>query len=189
MATERYDMMQIQTRLSNCGIRSWELDDKLDLARNANNRKIWLNLTSRFPHPYTEIDAENWIQLANKPTLSTHLAIEFEGIAVGGIGIIADDGVCCKTGDFGYWIGEPFWGKGIATAAAKAMVDYAFLNLHFLRLQACVFAWNPPSMRVLEKVGFVREGVLRQSRYKDGQLIDSVMYALTKEEYLGRDML
>jgi [ribosomal protein S5]-alanine N-acetyltransferase len=52
------------------------------------------------------------------------------------------------------------------------------VSLPFLRLQACVFAWNPPSMRVLEKVGFVREGVLRQSRYKDRQLIDSVMYAL-----------
>jgi [ribosomal protein S5]-alanine N-acetyltransferase len=121
--------MRIQTKLSNCWIRSWEPDDKLDLARNANNRKIWLNLTDMFPHPYTEIDAEIWIQAANEPTLNTHLAIEFEGIAVGGIGIIADDGVCCKTGDFGYWIGEPFWGKGIATAAAQAMVDYAFLNL------------------------------------------------------------
>jgi [ribosomal protein S5]-alanine N-acetyltransferase len=174
--------MRVQTKLSNCWIRSWEPDDKLDLARNANNRKIWLNLTDMFPHPYTEIDAEIWIQAANEPTLNTHLAIEFEGIAVGGIGIIPDDGVCCKTGDFGYWIGEPFWGKGIATAAAEAMVDYAFLNLPFARLQAGVFAWNPPSMRVLEKVGFVREGVLKQSRYKDGQLIDSVMYALIKEE-------
>jgi [ribosomal protein S5]-alanine N-acetyltransferase len=180
--------MRIQTKLSNCWIRSWKPDDKLDLAQNANNRKIWLNLTDMFPHPYTEIDAEKWIQAANEPTLKTHLAIEFEGIAVGGIGIIGDDGVCCKTGDFGYWIGEPFWGKGIATAAAEAMVDYAFLNLPFARLQAGIFAWNPPSMRVLEKVGFVREGVLKQSVYKDGQLIDSVMYALIKEEYLSRKM-
>jgi [ribosomal protein S5]-alanine N-acetyltransferase len=68
------------------------------------------------------------------------------------------------------------------------MVDYAFLNLPFFRLQAGVFAWNPPSMRVLEKVGFVREGVLKQSVYKDGQLIDRVMYALIKEEYLSRKM-
>lgn len=178
--------MQIQTRLSNCCIRSWKPEDKLDLARNANNRKIWLNLTSRFPHPYTEIDAENWIKFANEQTLSTHRSIEFEGIAFGGIGIIADDGIYCKTGHFGYWIGAPLWGKGIATAAAKAMVDYAFLNLPFLRLQAGVFAWNPASMRVLEKVGFVREGVLKQSIYKDGQIIDSVMYALTKEDYLSR---
>ena len=178
--------MQIQTRLSNCCIRSWQPEDKLDLARNANNRKIWLNLTNLFPHPYTEIDAENWIQTANEPTLSTHLAIEFAGSAVGGIGIIADDGICCKTEDFGYCIGEPFWGKGMPTAAGKAMVDYAFLNLPFSILQAVVFAWNPPSMRVLEKLGFVREGVLKQSIYKDGQLIDSVMYALTNDDYLSR---
>ena len=178
--------MLIQTRLANCCIRSWQPEDRLDLARNANNRKIWLNLASLFPHPYTEIDAENWIQSANKPTLNTHLAIEFAGSAVGGIGIIADDGISCKTGHFGYWIGEPFWGKGIATAAGKAMVDYAFLNLPFLRLEAVVFAWNPPSMRVLEKLGFVREGVLKQSIHKDGQLIDSVMYALTKDDYLSR---
>jgi [ribosomal protein S5]-alanine N-acetyltransferase len=178
--------MQIRTGLSNCCIRSWQPGDKLDLVRNANNRNIWLNLTDRFPHPYTEIDAENWIQSANRSTLDTHLAIEFEGIAVGGIGIIADDGIFCKTGDFGYWIGEFFWGKGIATAVGNAMVDYAFLNLPFLRLQAGVFAWNPPSMRVLEKLGFVREGVLKHSAYKDGQLIDRAMYALTKEEYLSR---
>ena len=75
-------MTLIQTRLANCCIRSWQPKDELDLARNANNRKIWLNLTSLFPHPYTEIDAENWMQSANKPTLNTHLAIEFAGIAV-----------------------------------------------------------------------------------------------------------
>jgi [ribosomal protein S5]-alanine N-acetyltransferase len=67
------------------------------------------------------------------------------------------------------------------------MVDYAFLNLPFSRLQAGVLAWNPPSMRVLEKLGFVREGVLKHSAYKDGQLIDRAMYALTQEEYLSRD--
>jgi [ribosomal protein S5]-alanine N-acetyltransferase len=83
--------MQIQTGLSNCCIRSWQPGDKLDLVRNANNLKIWLNLTDRFPHPCTEIDAENWIQSANRSTLNTHLAIEFEGIAVGGIGIIAEE--------------------------------------------------------------------------------------------------
>ncbi len=49
----------------------------------------------------------------------------------------------------------------------------------FARLQASVFAWNPASMRVLEKAGFVREGVLRHSVTKDGCLIDSVLYART----------
>ena len=144
---------------------------------NANNRKVWRNLTEMFPHPYTEADADYWLSFANQAAPSIHYALEFAGEAVGGIGVIACEGIACHTGQFGYWLGETYWGKGIATAAARAMVARVFSGSKFVRLEAPVFEWNPPSMRVLEKVGFVREGVLRQSVFKDGQLISSVMYA------------
>ncbi len=68
------------------------------------------------------------------------------------------------------------------TAAASAMTEYACLNLPFARLEAGVFGWNAPSMRVLEKVGFVREGILKHSVFKDGELIDSVMYAFIRDD-------
>jgi ribosomal-protein-alanine N-acetyltransferase len=63
------------------------------------------------------------------------------------------------------------------TAAVRATSEYMFRHFDIERLEASVFAWNPASMRVLEKCGFAREGVLRRSVLKDGQLIDSVVYA------------
>ena len=165
------------TSIETCALRPWTLADKSDLVRNANNRKIWRNLTESFPHPYTEADADHWFSIVGQSGRDIHLAIEFRGSAVGGIGAIAGEGVFRRTCQFGYWLGEPYWGQGIATAAARAFVRHLQDEQLFARLEAPVFQWNPASMRVLEKVGFVREGLLRKSITKDNQLIDSVMYA------------
>lgn len=170
--------MILHTDLKECRLRPWKPEDETDLVRHANNRRIWRNLTDSFPHPYTEADADSWIQFANECAGSTHLAIEFSGTAIGGIGIIAGEGLAVYTGQFGYWLGEQYWGRGIATAAARAMVGHARSSLPFKRLESPVFEWNPASMRVLEKVGFVREGILKRSVFKDGQMIDSFIYAL-----------
>ena len=153
-------------------------EDRGDLVWHANNRSVWRNLTDKFPHPYTVADANFWIHFANQSTPRLHFAIEFGKAAIGGIGIIAGTGLACHTGQFGYWIGEDYWGKGIGTAAARTMVDYAREHLPFARLEAPVLEWNPASMRILEKVGFVREGLLKRSVFKDEQLIDSVIYGL-----------
>jgi len=173
--------MLIRTDLPNCNLRPWKSEDKAALVRNGNSRSVWRNLTDLFPHPYTEADADYWLSFANQALPSIHYAIEFEGEAAGGIGVIAGEGTGRHTGQFGYWLGERFWGKGIATASGRAMVAHAFSGSQFARLEAPVFEWNPASMRVLEKVGFVREGVMKRSVYKDGQLIDSVMYAHVRD--------
>jgi [ribosomal protein S5]-alanine N-acetyltransferase len=173
--------MHITTSLPNCFLRPWNNEDKTALLRNASNRKVWRNLTEMFPHPYTEADADHWLSIANQSSRSIRFAIEFEGAAVGGAGVIAGEGIARHTGQFGYWLGEAHWGKGIATAAARALADHALSGYQFMRLEAPVFEWNPASMRVLEKTGFIREGVLKRSVFKDGQLIDSVMYARTRE--------
>ncbi|CAN5714135.1 GNAT family N-acetyltransferase [soil metagenome] len=169
-----------EIRLERCTLRSWRRTDKPDLVRFANNRKIWRNLTHLFPHPYTEADADFWVSLASNAAPSVHFAIEMDGMAIGGVGLAAQEGIFSGTADFGYWLAEPYWGRGIATEVARAMVTHAFTALAFERLEAPVFEWNPASMRVLEKVGFVREGVLRRSAFKDGQFIDRVMYAITR---------
>jgi [ribosomal protein S5]-alanine N-acetyltransferase len=153
-------------------------EDRSDLVWHANNRNVWRNLTDKFPHPYTNVDANFWIGFANQDTPRQHFAIEFGKVAIGGIGIIAGEGLACRTGQFGYWIGEEYWGKGIGTAVARTMVDYAREHLHFVRLEAPVFEWNSSSMRMLEKIGFVRERVLKRSLFKDEQLIDRAIYGL-----------
>jgi RimJ/RimL family protein N-acetyltransferase len=158
-------------------LRPWAASDHDALVRYGNNKLVWRNLTDMFPHPYTDADAVAWVKTANEPGPSIFLAIDVEGEAIGGIGVIAGQGNSFHTGQFGYWLGQPHWGKGIATRCALALRDHAFAGGRFKRLEAPVFAWNPASMRVLEKAGFEREGILRKSVLKDGQLIDSVLYA------------
>jgi len=171
--------MLIETERPGCVLRPWHERDQPGLVAIANNVKIWRNLTDLFPHPYTEADADAWIALARETDRSVHLAIEVEDRVAGGIGALAGSGVSIATADFGYWLGEPYWGRGLATAAARALAGVLMAQRRFARLQAPVFAGNAASMRVLEKAGFVREGVLRQSVTKDGALMDSVMYART----------
>lgn len=164
----------------NCGpcvVRAWCTSDEDSLVMHANSRKVWRNLKHRFPHPYTRVDADAWLTYVTALAEPTHWAIEVDGHAVGGVGLDRGQGIYEKSAEFGYWLGEGYWGRGIATAAARAVCDIVFTRFGLVRLQAAVFEWNPASMRVLEKCGFAREGVLRSSVFKDGQIIDSVLFA------------
>jgi RimJ/RimL family protein N-acetyltransferase len=164
----------------NCGscvVRDWSATDRDSVVRFANNRKIWLNLAHRFPHPYTPADADVWFTLLANMPVPTHWAIEVDGCAAGGIGVDLGEGIYEKSARLGYWLGEPHWGRGITTDAVRATSEYVTAQFGVIRLEAAVFEWNPASMRILEKCGFVREGVLRRSIYKDGKLIDAVLYA------------
>ena len=95
-----------------------------------------------------------------------------------GIGVA---GVNRRSAEIGYWLGEPFWGQGIATKAVGALTDYAYAHLDLIRLYATVFEWNPASARVLEKAGYAHEGRLRKSVTKDGKIIDQLLYAIVRE--------
>lgn len=172
--------MGVRLDCGHCVVRDWTAADRAALLRVANNRNVWRNLTHRFPHPYTAADADSWFERCARKTVPTNWAIEVDGQAAGGIGADPGEGVHAKTARFGYWLGEPFWGRGIMTAAVRATTRHIFDHFDIVRLEAPVFEWNPPSMRVLEKCGFVREGVLRKSVEKDGRIIDAVIYALLR---------
>ena len=160
-----------------CIVRDWSLADKTSLVRLADNRNVWRNLTHRFPNPYTDTDADSWLGSQVRRPASNNWAIEIDGVAVGGVGIEPGEGVFARSARFGYWLGEPYWGRGVMTAVVRATVDHVFGVFDLVRLEAPVFEWNPASMRVLEKCGFLREGVLRRSVLKDGQIIDAMLYA------------
>jgi RimJ/RimL family protein N-acetyltransferase len=89
--------------------------------------------------------------------------------------------VHARSAHIGYWLGEPYWGRGIMTDAVRRVTDHALGALGFVRLEAPVYEWNPASMRVLEKCGYVREAVLRKSVFKEGKLIDSMLYVKVKD--------
>ncbi|HEY6330738.1 MAG TPA: GNAT family protein [Blastocatellia bacterium] len=168
-----------------CGsfvLRRWNIDDKQALIRNANNRNVSRNLRDLFPYPYTDRDAERWLAHADADRGVPWLyAIEVDGEAAGGISLETKADVECHSAELGYWLGEPFWGRGVTTAAVRAITGHAFLESEIYRIFAYVFARNTASMRVLEKAGYQREGVLRRGIVKDGVLMDLVMYAMTRD--------
>ena len=172
----------MELKLKRCTIRDWRLDDAESLAKHANNRNVSRNLRDRFPHPYGIEDAKEFIQRAMSAQPEQNFCIEIDGAAVGGIGFRLGEDVHRHTAEFGYWLAEDFWGKGIMTEAVTAFVNYCFGNFPLNRIFASAYANNPASARVLEKTGFVFEGRLRKNVMKDGQVLDSLLYAKTKED-------
>jgi [ribosomal protein S5]-alanine N-acetyltransferase len=163
--------------LSQCTIRPWAESDAAALQRHANNRKVSLHLRDRFPYPYEIEQARaflNWVAKHESPTV---WAIDVGGEAIGGIGIEMNTDVERVSAEIGYWIGESFWGRGIATAALVAVTADAFKRFEITRLYALPFADHAASVRVLEKAGYVREGHLRQSAIKDGKIRDQLLFA------------
>ncbi|MVM33135.1 GNAT family N-acetyltransferase [Spirosoma sp. HMF4905] len=158
-------------------IRSWQAGDERKLPQYANNKEIWLNLRDRFPHPYTQADAQQWIDYVLKARPETNFAIAVDGEAVGGIGLLLHDDIERYTAEVGYWLGQSYWGRGIITTALRVFTDYAIPEFALNRIYAVPFLRNSASIKVLEKVGYQREGVMRRSAVKDGQVIDQVMYA------------
>lgn len=169
--------MILDTAIPDCRLRPWQARDVDALLLHADDRRIWRNLRDVFPHPYTRADAEFWVAEAGKAVPGLHLAIEWEGAAIGGVGLKPGSLNHAHTAEVGYWLGGAFWGRGLASAALTALLAHVDQATPYLRLEARVFAWNPASMRVLERCGFVREAVLRCEVLKDGALLDSVLYA------------
>ncbi len=154
--------------------------DKEDLARFANNKKIWDNLRDLMPHPYTTENAAFFINLTKQEHTQMIFAIEYNGQFCGVIGLTSQFDVYKKTAEIGYWIGEPFWNKGIATEAVKLITDYGLNQLDLVRIYTGVFEYNISSMKVLEKSGYKKEGVFEKAILKNGQIWNEHRYAKTK---------
>lgn len=162
-------------------LRPWLPGDEDSLVLHANNYNIWLNLRDIFPHPYTFTDARTWVQIAGTIPNQLNLAIEVEGKAVGGIGLILKEDVYKQSAEIGYWLGEPFWNRGIITEAVKIVSDYAFSQYAICRLYAGIFEYNKGSMRVLEKAGYTLEAIHRKAITKNNILLDEYVYVLLRE--------
>ena len=163
--------------LDTCTVRTWEMRDLASLVEHANNRRIWLNLRDRFPHPYTRKDGVAFLTHARGAAPQTFFAIDVGGLAVGGIGFVLQPDVERVSAEIGYWLGEPFWGRGIAAEALAAITAYAIEHHGLTRVFALPFASNTASARVLEKSGYVLEARLVRSAIKDGAIVDQLQYA------------
>ena len=177
----------MENQLPRRPVRPWRAGDATSLVRHANNRAVWQNVRDRFPHPYTASDAKKWLDAQESAELPlVNFAIDLDGEAVGGVGLVTGTDVESRTAEIGYWLGEEVWGRGLATAAVGSISRYAFESLEMIRVFAAVFDFNPASARVLEKAGFVREGVMRDAAIKEGRVVSMVVYGMTRDDYASQ---
>lgn len=167
----------MELRCATCRLRPLVPADAPSLARHANDREIWLDLRDLFPHPYGLEDARAYIARVAAQEPVTSFGIEVDGEVAGGVGLRPGEDVERVGAEIGYWLGRALWGRGIATEAVRAVTAHAFGTLGLRRVFALPFARNAASCRVLEKAGYVREGLLRRSALKDGVLLDQALYA------------
>ena len=162
-------------------IRPYRLEDGEALLKYANNRKIWLNLRDSFPHPYTADDARKLLENTVLKHPLTLFAIATPEEVIGGIGITINHDVHRLTAELGYWLGEPYWGKGIMTECVPLFTAAMFERFGLVRISAIVNVNNTGSARVLEKAGFSLEGRMVSNAIKDGIILDQLLYAKIKK--------
>lgn len=161
-------------------LRPWQPADLTSLVRYANNPHVAQNLMNSFPYPYTEVDGRAFIAMALQSKPPNRMAIEIGGEAAGGIGLHLQQDIYCKNAELGYWLAEPYWGKGIMTEVVAQMVAYSFEHFDIDRIFAKPFGTNLSSQRVLEKAGFALEGRFEKTIFKNGVYHDELVYAVRR---------
>jgi [ribosomal protein S5]-alanine N-acetyltransferase len=167
-------------------LRPFCMEDAPLIAAQANNLNVVKYLRNRMPQPYTVDDAVSWLTRSMEHDPRLHYAVcKTDGTFVGAIGLIPGEDVEYRTWVMGYWLGESFWGQGLATDAATAFTRWVFVNFpHILRIEAGVFEGNIGSERVVTKAGFTFEGRRRKAVEKRGEILDMLMFGLLREECL-----
>jgi RimJ/RimL family protein N-acetyltransferase len=148
-------------------------------------------LRDAFPHPYTLDDAVAFLDNVRQGKMGIVYGMFLNsGELVGVISLTPGRDVNRYSAEVGYFVGEQYWNRGYATEALMLVVNFAQYRHGFKRLFASVFDFNPASMRVLEKTGFKKEGIMKSSAVKDDKVIDEHLYGLvlgkSDIEILGR---
>lgn len=162
----------------------WRSAFAADIAPLADDPGIAANLRDGFPSPYTLDHAEAFVADCIRSGEEGRIlrAIVVDGRAVGSVGLFMGQDIYRQSAEMGYWLGRPYWGRGIMTRAVGQLCAQAFARLPICRIYAEPFARNAASRRVLEKNGFVLEGIMRKAAVKNGEVLDWCMYGLLREE-------
>ncbi|MBL9115224.1 MAG: GNAT family N-acetyltransferase [Verrucomicrobiaceae bacterium] len=175
--------MSIQLSLpqSSGRIRQHRDSDLEPMIRHAANPKVPRFLMDVFPKPYTREHGEEWLRRCKKASEVEALAIEVNRQYVGEITCRRKDDVHRLVGIIGYWLAEPYWGQGIMTEAVRVFTDHLLSEADLVRVEACVYEPNKASARVLEKAGFMLEGIRRKSVIKNGVILDDLIYSKVRD--------
>ncbi len=167
-------------------LRMLQARDIAGFVRLADDPRVYAT-TLRLPSPYRVEDARAYMEmqragLAAGNHLLLAIALKEHDEAIGSIGLTIDRGN--NRAEIGFWIGTPYWNRGLMTEAAGAMVGYGFARLGLRRIWGGHFAGNEASGRVQRKIGMKPEGVLRQCLCKNGTYYDDVVHAVLREEFV-----
>lgn len=173
--------MHIQ--LSVCALRPSRDGDQADIVHHANNPNVARHLRDLFPQPYTLKDASEWLARVARQSPPLNVAITIDDHFIGGIGLALGTDIHRISAEVGYWLGETYWGRGIAACALRGFTQYAFTTFPDLnRIFAYVDEDHSPSIHVLEKAHYRREGHLLGAAIKHGQIHNQFLYAITRDE-------
>jgi RimJ/RimL family protein N-acetyltransferase len=161
-------------------LRGWLPGDAEALALHANNPNIATCLLDKFPSPYTLEAAQAWVKQWEHQNPVINFALAINGQIAGGVGLELREDIHRLTPLIGYWLAEPYWGKGIMPEAVSLVTRYAFSELNAICVLGIVFSKNPQSMRVLEKAGYEKQGIIKRSVIKEGEILDQHIYACSR---------
>lgn len=157
-------------------LRRWQMEDAMALSIMANNKNIWDNVRDRLPNPYTLQDAKTWIASTKKENPPLNFCVEYDGWVAGSAGILLQDDIYRKSAEVGYFIAEPYWGKGIATKALALLTDYIQTEFDLVRIYAVTFTHNEASKQVLRKNNFYLESIRRNAAIKNNMVLDDMIW-------------
>lgn len=173
--------------LPTCLLRPHHLSDIPQLAKIANNPNVARRLRPHFPSPYTLADAESFVTgaIATEPTLHYAICDPVTNELMGGIALRPMPADETLTYELGYWLGEPYWGRGIMSDAVRAFSRWAFETWSedkLQRLEAHIYETNAGSRAVVAKAGFVLEGTKRRAGFKHGEVFDIWLFGMIRDD-------
>lgn len=148
------------------------------IVKYANNLNVSQYTSNKFPYPYLVQHAEAFVDFANNTTTADVLAIDINGVFIGGCGLHFKEDLQCKNAEIGYWLAEPFWGKGIITSVINERVNDAFQKHNIRRVYASVFEENIASQKALLKCGFILEAIFKQAIFKNNKYHNDYIYSI-----------
>jgi len=161
-------------------LRPWNTNDAANLIKYGSNPNITRFMSDGFPHLFTDEKAKAFIEFANSGNNKLYRTIDIKGEASGGIGVMLQPDIYCKNAELGYWLAEPYWGKGIISRAIPMIVEMAFQTFDINRVYAVPFANNAASQRVLGKAGFKLEARHEKKVFKNGEYLDELVYVILR---------
>lgn len=165
-------------------LREIEKSDLIIINRLRSDKELMSCLVSPFRYINFETDEKWYSNYMQNRDKNVRCAVIDENETVMGFVYLTNIDWNNRTCVFGIMVLPEFQGKGVGKFAIKEMINHAFINMNLHRIELRVLATNDRAIKLYEKNGFVREGCLRKSNYKNGEYVDMFVYSLLKEDYI-----